>query len=490
MKIYADTPHRPVPEWCWHRRWTTKYDSAYGLLMKFAFLNALSARDLARLFVTRKRGMRTSLMRSLQFDLRDRESFDHDAMATAFGTDLATIQGAFLDQRFVNPLESDSHLKWCEQCLAWGLHLPSFQMRVVTRCPLHTVALRDRCFTCDRSIPYVFHSQLFEKPFCCPHCQADMAPHVKLARARLPALRQEQAVLIERMNRYARAYGDIVKRELPIPLSTAQSSSLHLPGAGDGQLGAYIHFLGQVVAQLAESDGQGCLPLAIVTTSRCGCDADRSADAPAGVREPDGLFHGPFGSEQEMLVAMDVYRALRRRIWRGLGRHRQCVRLACQHLWWETRGSTTKGFCQTAAAYIRWRMLWEGCGTPRYLQARRPLMYYGILGWLHSRPAPYPDGWTIGRKAWLLAHIFASVIMASYDAIERSLLKNPEAISWEASMSSPLATTHWALSDPKSVEPTTLFVPARRLASVLGPANISTRAHLDWHTTQLRQIAR
>ena len=490
MKIYADTPYRPVPEWCWHRRWTTKYDSAYGLLMKFAFLNALSARELAPLFVTRKRGMRTSLMRSLKFDFRDRENFDHDSMAAAFGTDLATIQSAFLDPRFVNPSESDSDLKWCEQCLAWGLHLTSFQMRVVTRCPLHTVELRDRCFTCDRSIPYIFNSQLFERPFCCPYCQADMAPHVKLVRAKLPALRQEQTILIERMNRYARAYGVVVKRELPIPASTAQSSSLHLPGAGEGDIGAYINFLGQVVAQLAESDGQCCLPLAVITASRCGCDASRSTHDPAGCREPDRLFHGPFGSEQEMQVAMDIYRALRRRIWRGLGPHRQCVRLACQHLWWETRGTKTKAFCQAAAAYIRWRMLWEGCGTPRYLLVRRPLVYFGILGWLHSRPAPYPDDWTIERKAWLLAHIFANVITASYESIGRSLLKNPKTISWEASMSSPLATTHWALSDPKSIEPTTLFTPARRLFIFVGSENTSTRIHLDWHTAQLRRIVR
>jgi hypothetical protein len=490
MKIYADTLLRTTSEWCWHRGWSTGHDSACGLLMKFAFLNALTAPDIARLFVTRKRGMRTPLLRTLQFDLRDSENFDLDALAKALRTQVATVRGAFLDQGFPGPLESDPHLKWCDQCLTWGLHLPGFQMRVVGRCPLHNLELRHACFHCDRQIPYTFNRALFEVPFCCPYCQGEMASQVKLARTKLPPLRAAETVLIERMNRYVHASGALFKRELPVSVSIAQSASLHIPSASPGEMGIYLGFIGQVVNQLAAKDGQECLPLAALTAIRCGCNAANSSRTLREMFEPSGEVDSVFGSEQEMQVATHVYRALRRRIWRGLRPHQQCVKLACQHLLWDLRGAKTQNFCPAAAAYIRWRMLWEGCGTPRYLLAHRAAIYFGVLGWLHGRPAPYPDDWKNERKAWMLSHIFASVCLASYDGIAKSVSESGTAIYWEGSMSSPFVTTHWALSDPENTDGIMLFVPARHLALRAPYRRVPPSEHLEWHVGQLRQMIR
>jgi hypothetical protein len=121
MKIYEDTSPRNPPEWCWHRGWATGHDSAYGLLMKFAFLNALTARELAELFASRERGKRTKLLRTMHFDLRDSENFDHAAMARAFGTDMNTVEGAFLDRRPArsHPPQTSSGVKsaWPTGCI-------------------------------------------------------------------------------------------------------------------------------------------------------------------------------------------------------------------------------------------------------------------------------------------------------------------------------------------------------------------------------------
>lgn len=488
MKIYHDTSARKTPEWCWHRGWATGHDSAYGLLMKFAFLNALTARDIARLFTSRKRGTRTGLLRSLRFDLRDSKHFDLDAMASAFCTDAKALRDAFLDLRFFSSSDSEGNLKWCEQCLAWGLHVAALQMRAVQRCPLHNVALRDTCFWCERTIPYEFSAALFDKPFCCPHCGADMAPQLKLARSKLRAPSPRDIILIERMNRFVMTFARSVERKGPILRAIPGLDSLSLPGTDPAHEDAYLEFVGQVVDVLKISDDPQNVPLAGLIVFRCGCG---SVSTPGTLCEHfscNGEDNDAFGIDQELAVAVDVYRALRRRFWSELKTHRQCVRSACHQLWRDMRGQKTVVFCPKAATYMRWRMLWEGCGAPRFLQTRRQADYYGISGWLHARPAPYPDDWTRERKTWMLSHIFANACLASHDAIERTIGENSDTMCWESSVESTFVTTHWALSNPASARSTVLFVPARHRKAIAVSTDLPRRAHSEWHVGQVQQI--
>ncbi|TQK01206.1 hypothetical protein [Herbaspirillum sp. SJZ107] len=484
MRIYEDTPPRNPKEWCWHRSWLTGHDSAYALLMKFAFLNALTARELAQLFASRERGKRTQLLRTLHFDLRNSENFDLAAMARAFGTDMKTVEGAFLDRRFTNPLASDGDLKWCEECLAYGMHFPGLQMDSITRCPHHNVLLRKTCLECEQAIPYTFAPANFNKPFCCPNCQAEMGSHLKVARSKLPALPPESATNIERMNRFIEAYSARVERQPAFP----HPDMLTLPCAEPGETGAFRVFVELVVEALRTTNSRHRANDGLIV-AKCGCGGRRPYEQ---MHEhfklvDDAAF--PFGAEAELTVAIQVYRALRRRHWIALRNHRECVRSACRHLWWDMRGQRTTSFCAKAGTYIRWRMLWEGCGSPRYLQARRKTPYFGILGWLQARPAPYPDAWEDDQKAWMLSHIFASVCLASYDAIDRAAEETRESMCWSTAAEAPFATTHWALRDGEAGIPTTLFLPARRPKGTDDASATSSAQHHAWHCARVRQIA-
>lgn len=87
--------------------------------MKFAMLNALSARDIATQFISRTCGCRKTLMRNLNVDLRDQRFFDVQAIASALQTDVATVVGAFLNADSTHADAGTTTLKWCELCMAW-----------------------------------------------------------------------------------------------------------------------------------------------------------------------------------------------------------------------------------------------------------------------------------------------------------------------------------------------------------------------------------
>jgi hypothetical protein len=78
-------------------------------------------------------------------------------------------------------------------------------------------------------------------------------------------------------------------------------------------------------------------------------------------------------------------------------------------------GERTNAFCPYAMAFIRWRMLWEGCGTPRYLFAPAATDYYGVIGWHLSRPSLAPEHWSTPTKAWVESHIYAATCVVSYN---------------------------------------------------------------------------
>ena len=101
VRIYEDTVGRRPPQWCWRPEWINGYDSSFGLLMKFALLNALTAADMATAFVSRTCGRRTALLRTVDIDLRDHELFDLRALATAMRTDITLVANAFLSSSFL-----------------------------------------------------------------------------------------------------------------------------------------------------------------------------------------------------------------------------------------------------------------------------------------------------------------------------------------------------------------------------------------------------
>jgi len=109
------------------------------------------------------------------------------------------------------------------------------------------------------------------------------------------------------------------------------------------------------------------------------------------------------------------YKAVRRSIMLEYGRkHKACIATAARHLSWRLDGRTTTSFCPVALAILRWRMKWEGVGSPKAL-LRAPLHGpLGIVVWL-SLDAPLPDGnWSEAAMRWLTLHMFGMVCLDSF----------------------------------------------------------------------------
>lgn len=491
MRILQDAPTSIAKAWCWRDGWATGFDSAFGLLQKFALLNALTAKEIATLFLNRTSGRRTAVLRNVNVDLRDATLFDVTLIADTLRIQISTVRDAFLYQQFPMPAQSVSHLKWCPLCMGWGLHLPCTQMQMITTCPIHDVQLVQRCEACDGELPYFLSAEVFATPFSCPRCGLQLAQCLRRSPSRVPTLTVAETTRIGLMQRQLQMYSQMARPTIPVPTYHGEIV-LSQPRVALSESQAYLTFIGQAACELGVSQ-QLHLGLSPLARAECG---HRGSDPNAEPTETvDAAREARFDTAAEIHIAKDVYRAIRRRLRRHLvAAHRKCLHDACSHLWWDMRAAVTVPICPVAAAFIRWRMTWEGCGTPRYLDAPRNMEYFGILAWLYSRPAPYPQSWSPQRKAWMLAHIFRAACLASFEAVVRSVNSDTAGatLRWRGEEGNPaLETTYWAMNSDQAEGATPVLMTRRSHIEPLAQTSAAERhAHQDWHRSQLRQIVR
>jgi hypothetical protein len=199
-------------------------------------------------------------------------------------------------------------------------------------------------------------------------------------------------------------------------------------------------------------------------------------------------------SEQCMIGLHDTYKAFRRYLWRRvLKKHQRCVHSAASRMWWNMAGECTHGFCPHALAFIRWRMLWEGCGTPRYLFARPAKDYFGIIGWHLARPSPAPTHWTASTKTWISRRIFASSCAASFAEMECWAKSACEAdvVTWDRPKSPVSYTCLWAVSGRDCRDmPAKVYVQIPPVATTGDQAIALDVDHWAKHQDQIAKLVR
>lgn len=426
-QILLDTYPAQAEQWCWRPDWHAHGESAWSLFGKFALLNQLTTKELVTLIINHTCRKRTSIITKPDVDLRDGSVFDLPLLANLFRVPPARIRHAFLFETLPgSALRSFQHLRWCNQCMGKAFHSPLFQMRLTRDCPIHERALVEHCPRCERHIPYRLNKEFLLKPFCCPHCDTQLAPTMSDERPEVLRLRKEhisRLAMLLKFHKFANA--DLVSvsdaerlfacaGEAGIAYVSIHECDIHSRYAG---------FITQVLEDVVpgmhqRQKGLRLEPVARQEHGRCRQlsweDDDELADVvDAGVAQPGE-------SESSYEAALTTYKAIRRRLWRNvLKKHQRCIASAAARLWWNMDGERTNGFCPHALAYLRWRMLWEGCGTPRYLFARRTKDYYGIIGWHLARPSPAPRHWSTGTKAWISGHIFGSTCLSAFNEMQQ-----------------------------------------------------------------------
>jgi predicted RNA-binding Zn-ribbon protein involved in translation (DUF1610 family) len=506
LRIILDTVRPPPLGWTWRDDWYSGIDSSFGLLMKFAMLNALSAREIAKVFISEKSGRRSVIYGKPDVDLRDADIFDLDEMSEVFRLPQHQVRFAFLQEILPEGrLRSADTLRWCELCLQRGFHTAVFQVSMAAYCPIHRTAIRSTCNKCKSEIPYRLRTDVFSAPFRCPDCGFDLAPGLRRPRANMLVPRLREQGFVNKLVRFFQFEDRVLTSKFELgkqTLQLAQGEVFFSPFERSGYVSRYLGFVSHVLEEMGFSGGRRQLHLRMEQVERCERGASRAlsfedddplADDSAEVDVP---LTGTVGSKSdaELHALKTVYRAVRRRLWRRLvGAHRRCVVAAARHLWWRLDGETTASFCPVAEAFIRWRMVWEGCGTPRYLFSETDREMYGIVGWLSARPSPCPSHWSAATQHWVLAHIFSAACIESFRELLTVAQQNWERgkTYWLRQRTATRYDTYWAVGGSDCTDrPTYVFVRSPMPAFRPRITEATRRAHFESHKARLATIYR
>lgn len=149
--------------YAWRSGTTSRFDSLWALINKFAYLNAASYAQVREFFEISGRNIHpaTSLYNTWAMD-RSKMAAVFERTETDF--DLSTPGYYALG----GDLQTSNTLRWCPDCMERGFHAAAFQVRLIRMCPLHKIALEESCPVCHRPIPYEADSKTLEVPFGCP----------------------------------------------------------------------------------------------------------------------------------------------------------------------------------------------------------------------------------------------------------------------------------------------------------------------------------
>jgi hypothetical protein len=502
-QIVLDTYPHQVTQWCWRPEWYVQGESAATLFWKFARLNQLTAREVAMLVTNRTSGQRGKICKKPDVDLRDASVFDLEQLARMFRVPAARIGRAFLYEILPGSvLRSHGHFRWCAQCLNHGFHTPLFQMRLTHTCPVHEQPLHDSCPVCHRQILYRLNSLFLLKPFCCPNCEADLAAAMTKERPNLLRMRPEQAASLSLLLKFYRA-ADVdlvgVNDSQQLFASARNAGIIHVGAEEIGVQCRYASFIAQVIQDVApvQYKQQSGLRFESIVRHECGCwrpitedDDEECIGAHSTSDDADHLTES-----QECLAALiETYKAVRRRLWRRfLASHQRCVDSAAKRMWQRMEGARTGAFCPPALAFIRWRMLWEACGTPRYLLTRPAKDYYGIIGWHLARPLQVPVHWSRPTKIWVMSHIFASTCLAAFDELLRwaEMASNKDDVVWTRPKSPIDYTCLWAVAGRDcSDRPTNVYLRRSRVACDSALVAEHLAAHWQRHLVAIAHLQR
>lgn len=508
-RIVLDRPERISSSWCWRAEWLTGFDSSYGLFSKFALLNVMTAREIAQIFVSQNCGRRQAILAHPNVDLRDSSVFDLVGMSRVMHMDLDSVRHAFLaDLLPRSQRKSMDYLRWCSKCAAFGFHTPIFQLAIVSDCPIHGIPLQSQCKHCRAQIPYRFRDDVISTPFACPSCSREFASSMRDSRTRSFRSRPRDYTALENVIRLMAFEDQIfpIKMELNRARKSLALGEVVISKADWRRMEAeYTGFVIQVLHDLqAEVESKQVeLPLQSVAEIILGTKSEpplprRLRECKRRKSKTGGIERfGPSASWDGRLQHLyDVYKAIRRHLWRHVVRqHQGCIYSMAKHLWWYMEGEVTPHVCPVAEAFIQWRMYWEGTGIPQSLVHTPSKPPYGIMGWQAEAAPVCPVGWSSGAEQWVIDRIFAMSCLANFRdwvnlAYESSSTKQ---LSWSKHATTGRFEGYWAVTGHDSWKrPLRLFLSGSSIPDPLLKiaATESGLLHKQRHQDRLKAIQR
>ena len=175
--------------YAWNDTFLSPYESAWGVLQKFSWLNEANPmiviRDLAAAYFN---GNRSDANHNETFvDLRWIERPDKERSPKLPPCDEASEHiRRTLQERdgvsyfgWLSEVLISEELKVCPICLSMGYHSVAHQLYGLRRCPIHEVELTCECPKCRRRLGLFAPSARF-RAFLCPHCRQSFLPDGEL----------------------------------------------------------------------------------------------------------------------------------------------------------------------------------------------------------------------------------------------------------------------------------------------------------------------
>lgn len=415
-RIVLDEPSLPAVSWSWRESWTDGADSIYGLLSKFAHLNAIGARELVALFVRNDLRVKTSILREPDVDLRVIGPFDLLEFTKHLRLDASAVRRSFVGELLPNSEgKALPELQWCPRCLLKGLHLPIHQLAFISACPLHGVALTRSCPRCVRAMPYRLTRGMFQAAFSCPNCGLDLAAALKQPGMHEARLTPKDAARVADLVTLLGEEDRLLRLAFEFDCESRRRGNGRF-GLGRADLlrsnADYAGFVTALMEHLKLGHSmQSALPLdrIVAVTRRLPVMLiDVKAVLKGRRRLPAKPSATPLCWTVRNARLHDIYRAIRRHLWKTVMRpHRHCFSSACRALWWELEGECTLDFCIPAMAFILWRMHWEGVAIPGALLAPNQSRPDGIAAWSQASVSIMRYNWSEEGEHWVMQHSFA-----------------------------------------------------------------------------------
>jgi hypothetical protein len=423
MKIILDYKSDFSRSWSWRSEWQTGYDSSYGLLSKFAVLNALCAIDLARVFAVPQNQNSAYFEDYSEPDLCDSEFFMLEQFAKIFHRGPNELNGIFLFAQIPNSrLRASTDLRWCERCLEFGTHFSIMQHKSLACCPIHGSRLRTVCVQCNKSIPYRLSSRVFLRPFHCPTCNLNLAPHLRRVESQNNLDGNLYKSALNNAIKNLLHESSVVRNKLEFSDNMQQIGKAPYVTPHVDEAGYHSRYTGFSEAVLSRLVDEPCAqtelllePVDATTIGRF--DKIVNLNTKKTERSPDTPKNRALANadEHDVRELYVIYSSVRRHIWRHvISYHQRCFHNAANHLWWRVSGERLIRFCGAAEAFIQWRMLWEGPLPPRKFNTSMSNPPIGIINWVAGKHPPCPLEWTPGTRQAILNHICANVCIDTF----------------------------------------------------------------------------
>lgn len=487
----AETTALEPTAFCWRLYWSSRFESLWSLLRKFAHLNAINHYEVLKLFkcndVSQEIRRRKWCLRN---DLRHFGALDPSKLSIIFGLSPGDLAGAtvlpFVREHEAAYLTSE-FLRFCPTCISQGFHSSIHQLLFLPNCPIHGDRLEIRCAECltltvSYKLPYVSNGKLSN----CAHMVHGLSQH--LAYGKTKELQEEAAKRDKALLPVAMLLMKRVEISIAEPLLTQQmppgTRRKQIPRHFRRLLGFWIKVLGA-----------------------------RSHKAWANVSKPKGLhiqvshhepsYAGrafnrlnsnsmlPWQEEKEAeardLELYRIYKAIHRHLIRNyLPRHRRCIvrvgrnrRPSRMILKWQGRT------CPAANALLMWRMFLEiaiePCRLFQPVLRDRGEIYRSRVHWTPPR-VNLPD--------WVLRRIFALECVGLFHEclLVAEALYRCNAHSFHQSYVKGRRIPLWLVEKSETGEWTIHWWVSRPLSSVFNQSSSHLNS-LDEHEAHLRALS-